>query len=162
MPVTEQFKTELYQEYHSKVLGFLRGKTGNVQLAEDLCSEVFIKIFDKIDAFDPDRASLSTWIFTITRNRLTDYFRTRRVFSEIPETMPDDSSVEEEICSRESLDALADALEKLNERLRDIIILRYYSGRTLKEIAERMNISYAYVKVLHNKGLAELRKNLEK
>lgn len=157
MPVSEAFKNEVYTSYYKKVLGYINGKVCNLSLTEDLCSEVFLKIFEKLDSFDAEKASLSTWIFTITRNRLTDYYRTRRVFEEIPETLTDDSCVEAEICNQETLDELADALEKLDSRERDIIILRYYSGCTLKEIAERLGISYAYVKILHNKALALLR-----
>ena len=160
MPVSEAFKNEVYTSYYKKVLGYINGKVCNLSLAEDLCSEVFLKIFEKLDSFDAEKASLSTWIFTITRNRLTDYYRTRRVFEEIPETLTDDSCVEAEICNQESLDELADALEKLDSRERDIIILHYYSGCTLKEIAERLGISYAYVKILHNKALALLRGTL--
>ena len=157
MTATEEFKTELYREYHGKVLSYIRGKVGNSALAEDLCSDVFLKIYEKLDRYDEAKASLSTWIYTITRNTLTDYYRTRRVFSEIPEAMEDGFSMEEDLCSREMLETLAEALEHLDERSRDIIILRYYSGQTLKEIAERLHISYAYVKVLHSKALSSLR-----
>lgn len=160
MSVSEAFKNEVYESYCKKVLGYINGKVCNLSLAEDLCSEVFLKIFEKLDTFDAEKASLSTWIFTVTRNRLTDYYRTRRVFEEIPETLKDDSGVEAEICNQESLDELADALEKLDSRTRDIIILHYYSGCTLKEIAERLDISYAYIKILHKKALALLREIL--
>ena len=157
MPVSEAFKNEIFTTYHRKVLGYINGKVCNLSLAEDLASEVFLKIYEKIDTFDAEKASLSTWIFTITRNRLTDYYRTRRVYEEIPETMKDDSSVEEEVCNKEALEELADALERLDSRERDIIILRYYSGCTLKDIADRLGISYAYVKILHNKALGLMR-----
>lgn len=157
MTASEQFKTELYREYHGKVLSYVRSKVCDSVLAEDLCSDIFLKIYEKLDRYDETKASLSTWIYTIARNTLTDYYRTRRVFSEIPETMEDGFSMEEALCSREMLDTLADALEHLDERGRDIIILRYYRGLTLKEIAERLQISYAYVKVLHSKALSALR-----
>ena len=55
------------------------------------------------------------------------------------------------------LNSLAQALEKLEERERSIIILRFYSGRTLKTIAEDMGISYAYVKILQNNAFAKLK-----
>ena len=155
--MTEKEKSEIYEQYRGKVLGYLRGKVNDGYLAEDLCSEVFLKVYEKIDDYDASRSSLSTWIFTITRNTLTDYFRTRRVHEEIPEMLPDDSSVEEDVLNGEMLEILAGALEKLEERERDIVILRYYSGVTLKEIAERLDISYAYAKVLHNKALSALK-----
>lgn len=155
--MTEQMKTELYQNFYSKVLSYINGKVNNYHLAEDLCSNVFLKVYEKLDTFDESKASLSTWIFTITRNTLTDYFRTRRVFGEIPENITEENSFEDEICNNDMLESLADALETLDERERDIIIFHYYSGMTLKETAEKMNISYSYVKLLHNNALAAMK-----
>lgn len=158
MVVTEQLKSDIFGNYYRKVLGYLKKQLSNPDAAEDLCSEVFLKVYEKLDSFDDTKASLSTWIFTITRNKLTDYFRTNRVMSEIPETYADDSDVEEDLCRAEMLETLADALESLEERQRDIIILRFYSGLTLKEISKKLNVSYAYVKVLQNKAFSEMRK----
>lgn len=157
MFMTEEQKTELYKTYNRKVLGFLYNKINNYHQAEDLASNVWMKVFEKLESFDESKASVSTWIYTITRNTLTDWFRTRKVFDEVPETVEDDSSVEEEVCNTETLAALTEGLKHLEERERDIIILRFYSGKTLKEIAETMGISYAYVKILQNKAMASLR-----
>lgn len=158
MVITEQAKADIFSSFYGKVLGYLKKQTGNTDVAEDLCSEVFLKVYEKLDGFDESKASLSTWIFTITRNKLTDYYRTKRDMSEIPETYADDSDIENNICSAEALEILADALESLEERQRDIIILRFYSGLTLKEISKKLGISYAYVKVLQNKAFSEMRK----
>lgn len=54
------------------------------------------------------------------------------------------------------LEMLATALERLEPRLRDIVVFRYYKGMKLTEIGQSMGISYAYIKVLHNKALAEM------
>ncbi len=150
-------KEKIYRDYHGKVFGYIRSKINSVQDAEDITADVFVKAFEKLDSFDESKASLSTWIYTITRNTLTDYFRTRKVLAEIPETLEDDSSVENDVCNAEMLEILANALETLDERERDIIILRFYSGKTLKEITAQMGISYAYGKVLQNKALEKLR-----
>lgn len=159
MVVTDEFKTEIYTKFQPKVLSYLNGKVNNYTLAEDLCSDVFLKIYEKIDTFDDSKASVSTWIFTITRNTLTDYFRTRKISGgDIPEYLADDTSLEDDVCNDEMLDTLADALEKLDERERDIVVLHYYSGMTLKAVAEKMGISYSYTKLLHNNALSRLQK----
>ena len=153
-------KEQIYLKYRDKVYGYILSKINNVQDAEDLSSEVFLKVYAKLDSFDENKASLSTWIYTVTRNTLTDYYRTRKVFFEIPEDAEDDASTEDDICNAEALEALANALEALEKRERDIIILHYYSGKTLKEISEKLGISYSYVKILQNKALENLRKKL--
>ncbi len=150
-------KEIIYREYHGKVFSYIRSKINNPQDAEDLSSEVFLKVYEKLDTFDETKASFSTWIYTITRNTLTDYYRTMRVLVEVPETISDEHCVEDEICNAEMLENLANGLEELDKRERDIIILHYYSGKTLREISERLSISYSYVKILQNKALKKLR-----
>ena len=153
-------KEKIYRDYHGKVFGYIRSKTNSLQDAEDLTADVFVKVFEKFDSFDEGKASLSTWIYTITKNTLTDFFRTGKVFAEIPENLEADSSVENDVCDAEMLEILANALESLEERERDIIILRFYSGKTLKEIVAQMGISYAYGKVLQNKAFEKMRRFL--
>ncbi|MBQ0037202.1 MAG: RNA polymerase sigma factor [Clostridiales bacterium] len=159
--ITDTQKEAIYRDYHGRVCGYIRSKINSAQDAEDLTNEVFLKVYEKLDTFDERKASLSTWIYTITRNTLTDWFRTRRSFEEIPESQDDGYSVEDEVCNAEMLETLANALESLEERERDIIILRFYSGKTLKEIAGNMGISYAYVKVLQNKAFEKIKEFFE-
>lgn len=151
---------KIYHHYHAKVCGYIWSKINSAQDAEDIAADVFAKVFEQLNSFDERKASLSTWIYTITRNTLTDYYRTRRVFGEIPEALTDGSSLEDEVCNAEMLERLTEALSQMDERMRDVIILRYYDGRTLREIAERMGISYAYVKVIQNKAFTFLKKSL--
>ena len=160
MIVSDLEKEKIYRDFHGKVYGYIVSKINNQHNAEDLAADVFVKVYEKLDSFDDSKASLSTWIYTITRNTLTDYYRTRRVFEEIPETMETDFSVEDDVCNAEMLENLARALETLDERERDIIILRFYSGKTLKEIAAQMDISYAYIKILQNNAFAKMKKYL--
>ena len=154
-------KDKIYRNYQGKVYGYILSKVNSPQDAEDITADVFLKVYEKLDTFDETKASLSTWIYTITQNTLTDYFRTRKVFAEIPETIEDDISVEEEVCNAEILETLADALEIIEERERDIIILRFYCGKTLKDISVQMGISYAYVKVLQNNAFAKIKNFFE-
>lgn len=155
--MTDLEKEKIYSDYKSKIFGYIQSRIYNLQMAEDLTSDVFVKVYEKIDTFDEKKASLSTWIYLITRNTLIDYFRTHKQVSELPELIADESSsVEESVCKSEALEKLAKALEKLDERGRDIIILHFYSGKTLKEIAEKMGISYSYIKILLNQAYEKL------
>lgn len=159
--ITDTQKEAIYRDYHGKVSGYIRSKINSPQDAEDITADVFLKVYEKLDTFDETKASLSTWIYTITQNTLTDYFRTRRVLEEMPETVEDEVSVEDEVCNAEILETLADALETLEERERDIIILRFYCGKTLREISSQVSISYAYVKVLQNNAFAKIKNFFE-
>ena len=148
-------KTQIYEEYHMKVLRYIQSKVNDYYLAEDLCSDVFVKVYEKLDTFDENKASFSTWIFTIVRNKLIDYYRTRKVTVEIPDDLTYDV---EDDTNEEALETLASALEKLDERDRKLVIMHYYEGKTLKEVADELEISYIYAKVLHQKVLSSLKK----
>lgn len=151
----------IYIEFKDRVARYVRGKVGNEHDAEDVVSDVFVKVFNGLSDFDENKASLSTWIYTITRNAVIDYFRASKRLCELPEELYSEDDTEQNIINAEMLERLADALERLNERERDIIVLHYYSGRTLKDIAQIMSISYSYIKLLHLNALKELRKYID-
>lgn len=157
MTETADIRERIYVEYRAKVMGYVRGKISDPHEAEDLVSCAFLKIYQKLDCFDETRASLSTWIYTITKNTVTDHFRTRKTYCEITEDIPYDAGIESAIIEAETLDELACALESLQERERDLIILHYYKGYTLRKIADMMKMSYANAKIIHNKALSHLR-----
>ena len=146
---------QIYREYQPKVCAYVRGKIHDPHDAEDLVSPVFAKIVQKLDSYDPAKASVSTWVYTITRNTVTDYFRTRRSMVAFEDYMLDDSPAMDLV--DDVLDNLAEALMRLKEKERELIVLHYYSGHTLKTVAEMMGMSYINAKVLHKKALAGLR-----
>lgn len=158
--MTEQEKTKIYEDYAIKVRNYILSKVNDFNLAEDLTSDVFVKVYSKLDSFNDKKASLSTWIFTITRHTLIDYYRTRKVNEELPEDLTYEED-EEDICTPENLDTLKEGLKKLSDKERDLIVLHYYSKKTLKDIANKMNISYAYAKVLHAKALLKLKNSFK-
>ena len=142
---------QIYEEFQPKVRAYVRGKIHDPHDAEDLVSAVFMKVVQKLDSFDPAKASVSTWVYTITRNTVTDYFRTRRSMVAFEDYMLDETELTDD-----ALDSLADALMSLKEKERDLIVLHYYSGHTLKTVAEMMGMSYINAKVIHKKALTSL------
>ena len=144
---------DIYISYHDKVSAYIRGKLDNHHDAEDLVSQVFEKVYGKIHTFDESKASLSTWIYTITRNTVTDYYRTRRIHTSYDEVYELPAPEKD----RDMPDTLADALMILKERERDLILLHYYKGLTLKEVADKMGMSYINAKVIHKKALSGLK-----
>ena len=151
---------QVYQSYSGRIMSYIRPRINNPTDAEDLHSIIFTKVFEKFSSFDQTKASVSTWIYTIARNTLIDFFRTRKIHEELG----DDDIVEEDafqgILDEETLDELASALEKLPQRERDLIILHYYHNMQLKEIALKLHMSYSNCKLVHNKALMKLRQYL--
>jgi len=158
MSDTVFLKDEIYLLYKEKVSAYVRNRISDAYAAEDIVSEVFMKVYQKLECYDESRASLSTWIYIITKNTVIDYYKKKKTqlafFDEITET---ESATDEAPAYEELLENLANALEKLGERERDLIILHYYRGYTLKRIAEMMGMSYINAKVIHSKALSALR-----
>ena len=153
-------KEALYTEYHDKVSHYVFCSLQNKSDAEDIVSEIFLKVYEHFDTFDASLASVSTWIYTITRNTVTDYFRSNRIYAELPEELSDGDDIDCVVLQKESLAALGKALGKLDERRCALVILKYYKKMSLKDIAARMGISYAYVKILHKSALNKLKNDL--
>ena len=150
----------VYREYETKVRSYIRVKVGNPADVDDLCSEVFLNVVRAKDQFSGEQKSISSWIYVTTKNVVALYYRKQKTFTEIPETAAADTDIERQVLDAELLDSLADALEKLETRLRDIILLHYYGEKTLKEIAVAMRMSYPNVKILHRKALRQLKEQM--
>ena len=156
---------EIYRAFKGRVYGYIKSRIHNPEDAEDLLSCVFLKIHEKMDSYDRGKASLSTWIYAITRNTVNDYFR-RTYRSEKSEPYDDalgdcagdDLPVLEKLIQDERLERLAGALEKLPERERDIIVLRFYYDRPSREVAGMMNLSNENVRYLQHTAVGKLKK----
>ena len=149
--------TTIYNEYHDKVMGYINARLHSRADAEDLCQDVFIKVHAKLDTFDPEKASVSTWVYSITRNSVIDFYRKSRPFGELTENITEDGAIDDDLLNDETLEELAAALEKLPAQLREIIVLRYYDNLPLTEIGKRMRLSYGAIKLRHAKALNTLR-----
>ena len=147
--------------YREKILSYLTGRTASREDAEDLCEEVIAEVLRSLPRYDAEKASLSTWIYQITRFTLIDYLRKKRPNEPLTEDLAAADDLEESLLQRETLERLAAALQTLSQEERDIIILRYYSGRSLTEISRLTGVGYGMVKVKHKKALHALRARLE-
>ena len=83
----------IYLQFSGKVTGYLQARLHNMAAAEDLCAEVFEKALRKQDGYDPEKSSLGTWIFTITRNTLIDYYRRQKPNDELDENLADETEI---------------------------------------------------------------------
>lgn len=154
---------QLYKDYKNKVFGYIFNRIRNHADAEDLTSEVFTKVVSHFDSFDPEKASPSTWIFVITRNTLIEHFRKQRVTEDIEELqIPVEDEPVDKLVMEERQEILAKALMELPEKMRDIIVARYYHGFRFAKIGEMMDMSEVNARVTHQRALAKLKEILEK
>ena len=153
-------EAEIYAAYREKVLAYLTGRTDSREDAEDLCAEVFAEVLRCLPRYDPEKASLSTWIYQITRFTFIDYLRKKRPTEPLDAELPGANDPSENYLHKETLGRLALALQTLTQDERDIIVLHYYKGLPLTEVSRLTGISYGMVKVKRNKALNALRVKL--
>ncbi len=158
--ITSSELENIYTTYSGKVMGYIMARVQHRADAEDLCADVFEKVFRKINDFDREKSSMNTWIFTITRNTLIDHYRASRPSEELDEQIPADTAVETSLLENETLSELAQALRLLPQELQDIVVLVYYDRKPMTEVAQMMHLSYGAVKLRHQKALGMLKRFL--
>ncbi len=151
---------EIYRTYSGRVMGYISARVQRRADAEDLCADVFEKVFRKMSSYDQEKAAVSTWIYTITRNTVIDYYRKLRPTAELDEKMPGEGEVDEDLIKEETLKELARALKNLPPELQNIIVLVYDRKYTLLEVSRMIPLSYRTVKLKHQKALKMLREEL--
>ena len=155
----------IYAQYRDKVFGFVRSKVFRSEDVEDLVQEVFLKVYANLDKYDEVKASLSTWIYTITRNTVYDYLKEKRghpVLELVDNTVDSAEEPDDSLLNQEALEELACALQKLPQNQRDIIILIYYHGKPKTEVAKILDITYGQLRYLHDKALSRLKETLSR
>jgi RNA polymerase sigma-70 factor (ECF subfamily) len=156
---------ELYARYSPRVFGYLLQRlNGDAEEAEDLTADVFTRVYEKIDGFQPQGAPLSAWVFRIAHNRLIDTIRrrprqTQVTLDEAPELPagPMFGGVDQQV----ALEDIKAGLARLTPEQRQVIVLRFLEGKSLAETAALVNRNEDAVKKLQARGLASLRRRLE-
>ena len=155
---------QIYDQHQPAIYRYICYRVGDDAVAEDLTSEVFVRLVESIDHFTYRGRPLLAWLYTIARNLVNDHHRRcgRSQLVPLDETLKADA-VNPEAAANCVLDQqrLADALEKITEGQRQVIVLRFLEGLDNRTVAQIMNKSYGAVKALQHRGLAALRRVLE-
>lgn len=150
----------LFRHFAPRVKGFLMKSGASAALAEECAQETMVTLWNKAHLYDPARASVATWVFTIARNRRIDMARRDR--RPEPETLvwggdsiePDQAEVYE--VAQESR-RLAAALSDLPEKQRTMIQRAFYGDLTHSEIAAETGLPLGTIKSRIRLALDRLR-----
>ena len=155
----------LYNKYYTPMLRYILKRVSSIPQAEDLTMEIFAACWEKYDTFDPERASFATWLYTAANNRLKNFYRDRKNTEEIDETSAVDLGFEDEIIRAEYLTSmraqLAEALSKLNDTQRRIVIMKYFRNMNSNDIGSELGLSPVNVRVQLSRTMKKLAELLE-
>ena len=144
---------ELTKTY-DKIYRYCFYKVRNSSAAEDITQEAFLRYFAQNSKIK--RGEDMAYLYTIAKNLCIDFFRKRQA-----EELQEDYPAEEFSETSDTKIAVRTALEKLDERHREIILLRYLSGLSVNETAETMGISRFAAYRLERAALSEMKKYLK-
>lgn len=156
----EAFK-DLFNFYAPRIKSVLMRGGAAGEIAEDLAQETLIAVWRKADSYDPQRATVSAWIFTIARNLRVDRFRKdqraqlHQVYELILPAETDPPDVPFEIVERES--RMRAALDGLPEDQVRVVELSFFEGNAHGDIARKLGIPLGTVKSRLRLAMARLR-----
>ena len=153
---------ELFNHFAPRVKAFLMKSGADPQMAEECSQEVMATVWRKAHLFDPARASVSTWIFTIARNKKIDAIR--KLNRPEPEQLYPEQDYEpdqEEVVElQQETERLATALGELPEKQRVLIEKAYLGELSHSEIAEITGLPLGTIKSRIRLALEKLRHSM--
>lgn len=160
MPVPPDF-TDAFDEHVWQIYGFLAYRLGDRADAEDLTQATFERALRSWGRFDPARGRMSTWLLAIAANVLVDHHRAGgRRPDTLAGTPPPDRATAGPEASLGLDPELQAALERLGDREREVIALRFGGDLTGRQIAELTGLSLGNVQQVLSRALRTLREQL--
>jgi RNA polymerase sigma-70 factor (ECF subfamily) len=152
----------LIEQYQHRLLRYLIHLSGNRELAEDLFQETWIRVLERGHQYD-GRREFSTWLYTVARNLVIDYFRKKSTVSldglmenedNAPFEPPDPRPMAWEVVAQhEQAERINSALVNIPVEYREAVVLRFQEGMTLDEIAAVTSAPVGTVKSRLYRGL---------
>ncbi len=151
---------DLYDSSFDDVYRYVYFKVGNKWDTDDLVSDIFSKAVQKWSTVRGDRRA---WLFTVSRNTVTDFYRRRG--REVPTAaVTENSSAAATDLAEQSLalECLREALGTLSQEQRELVSLRYFAGLRHNQIARTLEVSEGSIKMRVHRLLGQIKELVEK
>ena len=164
---------KLYDRFNKILFGMIFKILRNREESEGLLQEIFVKIWNRADQYDPSRGTVYSFVATMTRNRAIDRTRSRAFKNRRKDDYiinddeysfnlsTDNPNPEEKIEINERAIGVRKALAQLNENERQVLYISYFHGLSQSEIAEKIEIPLGTVKYRMRQGMIKLREMLK-
>ena len=167
---------ELYDLYYPKIFGYVLRRSANLEAAQDITSETFLKALRKLWQFQWRNISFSSWLYKIATNEVSQYFRRAQYKKSISleelqeqgfELLSPHDPENELIEAQEKLEQHQDFLEirgkivRLPARYQEVIALRFFERKQIKEIAQILGKREGTIKSLLHRAVEKLRETEE-
>jgi RNA polymerase sigma-70 factor, ECF subfamily len=144
----------LYVRFADDVCAYVRSIVRDPHAAEDITQNVFAKLMRAIHKYERRDVPFAAWIIRVARNVALDHMRAAR---QIPVEEVRTSDEGGELVGFDRAQSIRDALQRLPQDQREVLVLRHVAGLTPGEIAERLGKTEASIHGLHHRGRGALR-----
>ena len=156
--------TQVYNQFHTPLYRYIAFHVNEVQVAEDLTSEVFTRLLVALKNGNAPRNSVKQWLFGVARHVVNDHYRqkSRWKLTRLTDFLSSSAeSPDQKISQKMDNDQLRQQLEKLNKNQRHVLALRFGYGMSIREVANLLEKSEGAVKMLQVRALAALAQVME-
>jgi RNA polymerase sigma-70 factor, ECF subfamily len=155
---------ELYLIHFDRIYSYLHVSVGNRHDAEDLTTQTFLKMLEKIGSFKWQSAPFSAWLFRIAHNLAMDHFRSRRRWQpeeEVPEP-PGDEEPSAELVAMQSIgrESMLKLIERLSPEQQQVLTLKFVFNLPNAEVAAILDKTEGAIKSLQHRALVSLQKQI--
>jgi RNA polymerase sigma-70 factor (ECF subfamily) len=159
-----QALAEIYDRYAEAIYRYLYRYLGNAAQAEDLTSDVFLKLLQSLNTARAPNDRLQGWLYRVAHNLAMDWFRRQRRAVDLPldvELLADTDLPPETVEHRQVREELRVAIRHLTTDQQRVILLRFGEGLKVADVARIMDKSEGAVKILQHRAVKRLRKLLQ-
>lgn len=170
--IVEQFQKKdaaafekLYNMYSENISGVIYTIVQNTDVAEEICQDVFMKVWNNSESYNSSKGRFFTWILNIARNAAIDELRSKSHKNSKKNLSADyfvgilESKADSEV-GREDTIGLQKLLLNLKEKCVEIIELLYFKGFTQKEVSKELDIPLGTVKTRNRSCISQIRSNM--
>lgn len=163
---------ELYDQYYPKIFGYVLRRTATLEAAQDITSETFLKVLQKLWQFRWRNVPFSSWLYKIATNEVNQYFRKAEYkksvsleelqeqgFELISPHDPESELIEaqEKLKQHEDFLEIQEKIVRLPAKYQEVIALRFFEQKQIKEISEILGKKEGTIKSLLHRAVEELR-----
>ena len=153
----------IYDQYFSEIYRYVRYRISDDAIAEDIASDVFVRLLEAAQKNQGPQSSLKGWLIATASNVVNDHFRHqyRRPVEDLSDSTPDQGlSIHAQVDLREQNQMVRNAYAQLTHEQQDVLALRFGQGYSLEETATHMNKNINAVKALQFRALASLQRQI--
>lgn len=161
---------QLYARYLPAVFRFVYSRISNRQTAEDVTADTFLKAWHRIGSFTWQGRNVCAWFITIARNLVADYYKASRFRYEVltvdfydadhPEQLSTESPTEQALEAAFDVEQIVDGLHQLSDPQRQVLILRFLRGLSVRDTAQVMGSNEGAIKALQFRAVRAMARHL--